>query len=86
MINRKKFLNVKKFKQFFSCQQISNNSFSADYKKIQNLIKAVETDKNKWLLINEINNPKKTQPIITCLKTVFNNYVTDLKKNQSLEL
>ena len=81
MINRENFLNYDKLKQFFYCQEYSNTSFSEDYKKIyQKLIEAAESDRKKWLLINEIRNSKKTQPNIICLKNVFNDYVKDPKR------
>ena len=61
MINRENFLNDENFKQFFSCRKNSStSSFSEDYKKFyQNLIEAAESDRKKWLLINEIRNSKK---------------------------
>ena len=85
MINRANFLNHENFKQIFSCRENSSTSFSEDYKKFyQNLIEAAKSDRKKWLLINEIRNPKKTQPNITCLKNVLNDYVTDPKKISNL--
>ena len=85
MINCENFLNDGNFKQFFSCQENSSTSFCEDYKKFhQNLIEAAESDRKKWLLINEIRNSEKTHPNITCLKNVFNDYVTDPKKISNL--
>ena len=85
MINRENFLNDENFKQFFSSQENSSTSFSEDYKKCyQNIIEAAESDRKKWLPINKIRNAKTTRPNITCLKNVFNDYVTDLKNKSNL--
>ena len=61
MINRENFLNDETFKLFFSCQEKSSTSFSEDYKKFyQNLIEAAESDRKKWLLINQIGKSKNS--------------------------
>ena len=70
MINRGNFLNDEKFKQFFSCQENSNTSFSADYKNLSNLIEAAESDRKKWLFINEIRNSNSAEHnmLIKCIQ------------------
>ena len=61
MINRENFLNDETFKLFFFCQEKSSTSFSEDYKKFyQNLIEAAESDRKKWLLINQIRKSKNS--------------------------
>ena len=85
MNNRENFLHDENFKQLFSCQENLIVSFGADYKKFyQKLIEAAESDRKKWLLINKIRNSKETQPNITYLKNVFNDYVTDPYKISNL--
>ena len=86
MTNCENFLNDEKINQFFLCQEISSTSFNEDYKKTyQILIEATDSDRRKWLLINEIiYSIKKTQPNITSFKNVFSDYVTGPKKISNL--
>ena len=61
-ISRDKFLNDENYKTFFKLKQDVLESETNDFNKFYaDLIEAAATDRQKWQLINEIRNQRKTQ-------------------------
>ena len=61
--------------------KLETNDFNRFY---EDLIEAAVTDRQKWQLINEIRNQRKTQTDIKCLRNVFGDYINENKKMASL--
>ena len=81
MVDRDRFLNDKDYENSFDIRNqfsISNdNNFNRFHR---NLIEAAESDRKKWMLINEVRNSEKTKPGIYSLRNVCGDYVNQTKK------
>ena len=80
MVDRDRFLNDKDYENFIDLKnqfRINNdNNFNRFHR---NHIEAAESDRKKWMLINEVRNSEKTKPRIYSLRNVFGDYVTQTK-------
>ena len=84
-ISRDKFLNDENYETFFKLKQDVLKSETNDFNKFySDLIEAAATDRQKWQLINEIRNQRKTQTDIKCLRNVFGDYITETMKMANL--
>ena len=72
MVDRDRFLNDKDYGNFFDLKNQFSISNDNDFKRFhRNLIEAAESDRKKWILINEVRNSEKTKPRIYSLRNVF---------------
>ena len=84
-ISRDEFLNDENYKTFFKLKQDVLKSETNDFNKFYaDLIEAAATDRQKWQLIYEIRNQRKTQTDIKCLRNVFGDYITEIIKMANL--
>ena len=84
-ISRDKFLSDENYKTFFKLKQNVLKSETNDFNKIYaDPINAAGKDRQKWRLINEIWNQRKTQTDIKCLRNVFGDYITENIKMANL--
>ena len=81
MVDRDRFLNDKDYEHFFDLKNQFSISNDNDFNRFhRNLIEAAESDRKKWMLMNEVRNSEKTKPRIYSLRNVFVDYVTQTKK------
>ena len=84
--SRDKFLNNENYKALFKLKQDVLKSETNDFNKFYaDFIEAAATDRQKWQLINEIRNQRKTQTDIKCLRNVFGDYITEIIKMANLQ-
>ena len=80
MVDRDKFLDDKDYENFFDLKNQFSIFNDKDFNSIhRHLIEAAESDRKKWMLINEVRNSEKTKPRIYNLRNVFGDYVTPKK-------
>ena len=75
-LKSKSFKTFSELKQKLFCS--TNNDFNKFY---QSLVMSSINKRKHWNLMNEIRNSTRTRSHIYSLKNVFNDYVTEPKKN-----